>query len=709
MHVTETTIQLLLGGPKQFRVPLFQRTYTWKERDHAQLWRDIATQYELSRGGSSPDHGDAGHFIGSFVLAPAPAPATLPAYLVVDGQQRLTTLTLALCALRDAAVSRGDESAYERVTNQYLVNQYATDPLHRWKFMPTEDDRAEYFACIKADHAGSGNGLIAKAYRFFEIQMALPGPDDEPLDLDVLESVIVSKLAIVDITAQQGDNVHRIFESLNATGVGLTQADLLRNYVFMLLPTRDRTVYEEVWRPMQELLGAGNLEGLARVDLRRRGIDVRDDDVYRAQQARLQPIEHDEAAIEAQIRDLALRATHYRRILEPEHEPHPGVRRGLEFIARWRATTTHPFVMFLYERREEGLLGADEMGDILLNVESFLVRRLLVGVSTKNLNRIFIQMLGPLRDSDEPLIDAVRYQLSTERRFWASDEELRVAAASRPFYYYGRADQRRMILERIEESYGHKELAELSKLNLSVEHILPQSLSAAWINELTAAGGNAEEVHRELVHTLGNLTLSAYNSELSNLPFERKQQIYDTSKLSLNADLVSQVDNSNGSSLWGKEQILARAARIADTAIGIWPPPVPGVAEASAGFDWARMHAAITAIPDGQWTAYADLAALAGTAAQAVGNHLSDNPAVAKAYRVLTVDGRVSEGFRWPDPADDRNPQEVLEADGLQFNERGLADPAARLTADDLQSLLGWFDPDDDLLDDPEAAPSVAV
>ena len=129
--------------------------------------------------------------------------------------------------------------------------------------------------------------------------MALPGPDDEPLDLALLESVIVSKLAIVDITAQHGDNVHRIFESLNATGVGLTQADLLRNYMFMLLPTRDKVVYEEVWRPMQELLGADNLEGLARVDLRRRGIDVRDDDVYRAQQARLQPIEHDEAEVEA--------------------------------------------------------------------------------------------------------------------------------------------------------------------------------------------------------------------------------------------------------------------------------------------------------------------------------------------------------------------------------------------------------------------------
>jgi alkylated DNA nucleotide flippase Atl1 len=698
VRVIEATLQQLLGGPKQFRVPLFQRTYTWRERDYAQLWRDILAQYELSRPGAPPANGQDGHFIGSFVLAPTPAPATLPAYLVVDGQQRLTTLTLALCALREAATAQ-DPTAFDRITNQYLVNQYATESRDRWKFVPTEDDREEYFACIKADHAGAGSGLISKAYRFFEVQMALPGPDDEPLDHGQLESVIVSKLAIVDITAQQGDNVHRIFESLNATGVGLTQADLLRNYMFMLLPIRDRVVYEEVWRPMQELLGADNLEGLARVDLRRRGLDVRDDDVYRAQQSRLQPIEHDEAAVEAEIRDLAVRARHYKRILDPGQDPHFGIRRGLQFLSRWRATTAHPLVMYLYELREEGRLDADQMAEILLHVESFLVRRLLVGVSTKNLNRIFVQIVGQLRQAEGPVLDAVRYQLSTERKFWASDDEIRAAAASRPFYYYGRAEQRRMVLERLEESYGHRELAELSTLSLSVEHILPQSLSAEWITELTEAGDDAEAVHRELVHTLGNLTLSAYNSELSNLPFERKQQIYGASHLSLNKDLVEHPR-------WGRDEILARAVELAERAISIWPAPVPGVADEPLGFDWTRMHAAIAAIPDGRWTTYGDLAALAGTAAQAVGNHILANPSLPKAYRVLTFDGRISDGFRWSDPTDTRNPIDVLRAEGAQFDDSGRAQPEGRLTADELQSLLGWFDPDDDIPDEVELVAS---
>lgn len=689
MQVRETTLQELISGMKQFRVPLFQRTYTWTEKDHAQLWRDILSQYELLLPGSPAPVGTTGHFIGSFVLAPTPAPATLPAFLVVDGQQRLTTLTLALCALREAAAV-SDPQAFDRITNQYLINQYGNGE-ERWKFVPTEQDRKSYFACIEGHHAGVGKNLISAAYRFFEVQLTQPGPDDEAIDLALLERVIIGKLAIVDVTAQPGDNVHRIFESLNATGVGLTQADLLRNYLFMLLPTRDRAVYEEVWLPMQEMLGPENLEGLARVDLRRRGMDVRDDDVYRAQQERLSPMAHDEAKIEAEIRDLALRARHYVCILEPALEEDPGVRRSLEFLARWRATTAHPVVMFLFEKREEGALTEAEVAEALLNIESFLVRRLLVGVSTKNLNRIFVQLATYLRQhADEPVVETLRYQLSTERKFWASDDDIRAAARSRPFYFYGRAEQRRIVLERLEESYGHKEQAELAKLGLSVEHIMPRGLSVEWVTILTAAGEDPEDVHRELVHTLGNLTLSAYNAELSNKPFERKQQIYGDSHLSLNKALVEH-------EAWGRSEIEARADELAKRIIAIWPSPVPGVTEPALGFDWSRLHAAVAAIPDGRWTAYADLAALAGTAPQAVGNHIASNPSLPKGWRVLTWDGRISEGFRWLDAEDTRDPRVVLEQEGVIFDECGRADPAQRLSVDELHGLLGWFDPEDDV------------
>jgi alkylated DNA nucleotide flippase Atl1 len=688
MQVRETSLQELIGGPKQFRVPLFQRTYTWRSIDHAQLWNDILNQYDdlvhADAAGAVPAVG--GHFIGSFVLAPTASNAALPAFLVVDGQQRLTTLLLALCALREVAAS-SDPQAADRITKQFLINEYAEND-DKWKFVPTEQDRKSFFACIEG-HIPASSDLIVSAYHFFEQQLALPGPDEEPLNYRVVEQVIVSKLSIIDITAQHGDNIYRIFESLNATGVGLTQADLLRNYLFMLLPTRGNAVYKEVWLPMQESLGVENLEGLARVDLRRRGTDVREDEVYRTQQARLEPLAHDEAAIEAEICDLAVRANHYQKLLEPLSEPHPQIRRGLTFFQRWGANTAHPLVMFLYEKRDEGVIDDDQFGVALLNVESFLVRRLLVGVQSRNLNRIFIQLVIYLRQHpEEPILEAVRYQLSTERKYWASDDDVRTAARRRTFYQFGRALQRRMVLERLEESYGHKEQGELAVLQVSVEHIMPQSLSVEWAEMLKSSGEDPGQVHRELVHTLGNLTLSGYNSELSNIPFERKQQIYEASHLSLNKDLTNQ-----GS--WGRAEVEARADELAEMAISIWPGPVPGASEPGGTFDWSRVHVAIASIPDGCWTTYGDLAVLGGTSAQAVGNHIAALPSILKAYRVLTAEGKISEGFRWYSPSDTRDPQKVLGAEGITFSDDGRADPGRRASSDDLLSLVGQLDLED--------------
>jgi alkylated DNA nucleotide flippase Atl1 len=293
-----------------------------------------------------------------------------------------------------------------------------------------------------------------------------------------------------------------------------------------------------------------------------------------------------------------------------------------------------------------------------------------------------------LQHSDEPVLEAIRYQLSTERKWWATDDDIRTAARRRTFYQFGRATQRRMVLERLEESYGHKEQGELAALQLSVEHIMPQSLSVEWAEMLKSDGEDPGQAHRELVHTLGNLTLSGYNSELSNIPFERKQQIYETSHLSLNKDLTSQVS-------WCRAEIEARADELAEKAISLWPGPVPGASEPGGTFDWSRVHAAIASIPDGCWTTYGDLAVLAGTSAQAVGNHIASLPSLLKAYRVLTADGTISEGFHWSSPLDTRNPIQVLTEEGISFSEDDRADPQRRASSDDLLVLLGQLDLED--------------
>ncbi|MGH2451338.1 MAG: DUF262 domain-containing protein [Candidatus Limnocylindria bacterium] len=279
MQVRETNLKQLVQGEKQFRVPLWQRQYTWRLPDHRLLWRDILEQY--GRLGDGATDGESGHFLGSIVLSPVPSPASgIATYLIVDGQQRLSTLMLILCAIRDAAAKK-DEQAVERYDELYLINKFQHGES-RFRLVPTQADRPSFYACVERASGTGGQDPIGQAYRFFRSHVELLGPDEEPLDLDRLTAVVVERLAVVDITTGHGDNAHRIFQSLNATGVNLTQADLLRNLIFMLLPTRASVVYEEVWRPMERLIGFDNLEGLARVDLQRRGIDVAVDDVYGA-------------------------------------------------------------------------------------------------------------------------------------------------------------------------------------------------------------------------------------------------------------------------------------------------------------------------------------------------------------------------------------------------------------------------------------------
>ena len=684
MQVRETNLKQLVQGEKQFRVPLWQRQYTWRMPDHQLLWRDIVEQYSRSTDGAASS--ESGHFLGSIVLSPAPFAASgVASYLIVDGQQRLTTLMLILCAVRDAAAKK-DERAIERYDELYLINKFQTGEA-RFRLVPTQADRTSFFACVTRGPGAGGQDPIGQAYRFFRSHVELLDPDEQPLDLDRLATVVVERLAVVDITTNQGDNAHRIFQSLNATGVNLTQADLLRNLVFMLLPTRAAAVYEEVWRPMERLIGFDNLEGLARVDLQRRGIDVPVDDVYRRHQDRLEAMTGGEAEVEAAVRDLAARAHHYKRLIDPSTEDDPETRGGLARLRRWGAQTTYPVLMAAYDLHERGLLSPDAMREVVSYIESFLVRRQLAGIPTNALNRLFVQLIGDLPE-DDTFPDALRRELSRPRRYWPSDEQLREAIRTRPFYFSGRAQQRRIILERLEESYGHPELVDFAAADLTIEHVLPQTLSDEWRAHIEGLGQDPDEVHESLVHTLGNLTLTAFNGTLSNNPFERKKQIYSGSHLELNRALAEQA-------AWGRDEIVARANELADQAIAIWPAPLPGVAEAPTGFDWSRINAAVAAIPRGRWTTYGDLAQLGGIAAMPVGQHVADTPGLDNAYRVLGSDGKPRPGFRWVDPDDERDVIEVLKDDGVRFNDAGAAEPAQRINVSELASLIAVLDEDE--------------
>jgi alkylated DNA nucleotide flippase Atl1 len=688
MQVRETTLKQLVQGEKQFRVPLWQRQYTWSHLELAQLWRDVLEQYRSLDEGSETAAASS-HFIGSFVLSPVPSAASgVASYLVVDGQQRLTTLMLMLCAMRDASASAGDDVAIEKYNELYLLNKFQSG-VSRFRLAPTLADRDAFSACIESANDG-GEGGIGDAYRFFRSQVELPDSDGDALRLDQLVRVITERLAIVDITTGPGDNAHRIFQSLNGTGVGLSQADLLRNYVFMLLPNRGESVYKDVWQPMEELVGFRHVEGLARVDLQRRGILVSRDDVYRLHQERLDAA-GDENSVEAVVADLTRRAQHYKCLIDPGSEPDSAVRAGLRWLSTWAAQTTYPIIMQAYDLRQRDLISTSEIQDTLTILISFLVRRHLSGIATNSLARMFVQLIPELPEGPGFAL-ALREQLSGDRRYWPSDDQTREAVRTRSFYFMGRAPQRKLILESLERSFEHPEPVNLEAAELSVEHIMPQTLNAEWREEIGRLGEDPEAVHDELVHTLGNLTLTAFNGQLSNSPFERKQEIYAGSHLELNKELPDEPH-------WGRAEIQARGERLAERIVTLWPGPLPGVTSRRLAFDWSRVNAAVAAIPSGRWCTYGDLAQIGGTGPLAVGQHVASTVGLVQAYRVLGADGRPRPDFRWHDPSDARDVRTTLACEGIQFGGDGAADVAQRISASELLVLITT----PDVEDDPEA------
>ncbi|MGX1507480.1 UNVERIFIED_CONTAM: alkylated DNA nucleotide flippase Atl1 [Streptomyces graminofaciens] len=683
MRAQEITFLKLVQGDKQFQVPLYQRTYSWGREQLQRLWEDVGELVDQHLAGEAA----APHFLGSVVLAPGQIQAGgVQRWLVVDGQQRLTTLMLAFTALRDHLKDHSDTRAADRVHRQILVNEFH-EGLDHYRLLPTQADREAYTACIASSPQAGGGDNIGAAYRFFRGALAeAEETSDDDRWVGAMENALKDLLSIVEITAEPGDNVYRIFESINNTGVGLSQSDLLRNYVFMLLPKRGERVYQELWLPMQQSLGPKNLELLVWLDLVVRGHHkTKQSEIYREQQKRLQPLAGDEDALQREIAQLAERGQRFLRIIEPQREASGSLRAALERLRAWGGQVHYPLALHLLDLVDAGATTDDDAAEALRYVESYLVRRLICQTPTAGINRIMMDAPKEL-ETDRSAAEAVRRFLSARRRRWPSDEELRSAIRSKPFYWSGRPPQRGFILRRLEESYRPSEPVDFEKASLTVEHVLPQRPAQAWFDLLadeTEDGQSPQELHDLLVHTLGNLTLTGENSKLSNHPFRRKQQILDSSALRMNLEIAE-------SDRWGRAEITARGDRLADRATELWPGPVGGVRPSGEELPgWSELRAALVAMPSGSWTTYGDVAELIGSHPVPVGNFLASNSSVIGAHRVLTADGKVSAAFRWPDGSDRQPPRELLAGEGVRFDPSGRAHRSQRLTAAELATLLG--------------------
>lgn len=675
MDVQETALRTILDGTKQYRVPLYQRPYSWEKSQVQRLWDDIE-RLAMERSTSTA----VGHFMGSLVLSVGRTGPAGTEFLVVDGQQRLTTLTVLLCALRDY-VEKNEPDGQRRRTmlhESYLVNRFSEGDGHL-KVLPTQADRDAYRAVLDGRTPEDTKSNIAIAYKFFSQKLRESDDPEDPHDIARIEEAILEGLIFVSITARGDDNVYRIFESLNNTGKPLTQGDLIRNYVFMRLGGIGDEIYESTWLPMQRLLDPKDLQQLFWLDIVMRQPLVTQTDVYSSQQKRLDKLPDDEIAVE--VRRWSALATLLATMRDPSREQHPELRKRLTRLKEWGTTTAEPLTLQLLSRREDGIESADAVAETLRIVEGFLVRRVILGRATAGINRILLAASSEVR-ADQPSADTIREYLSTGRKTYGTDTEIDAAVSTIPFYFQGRPAQRKLILQWIEESYGSKE--RVDPTSATIEHVLPQTLTPEWAASLEPSVTEEETIeslHARLLHTLGNLTLTGYNSELSNLPFSKKRARLAESGFQMNREI-------SANQQWTPIEIELRSTHLAELIKREWPGPLFVDSAARSGVNWDLAHQAVLEIQPGEWTSYGDLAALIGTHPNPLGQHLAKIN-LDGAWRVLQVSGGISPGFRWADPADSRDPLEVLRSEGLGFDDQGRAEPAKRVTAEQLAERLG--------------------
>lgn len=364
---------------------MFQRTYSWTKAQWDDPWKDIVETYEP---GNEPHH-----FLGPVVTKSLPgAPDQVSPFLVIDGQQRLTILTILLAALRDAIHST-DETTAAKIHDLYLTNRYVSG-LSTFKILPRQADREAYFSVITRarEQASHGSSRILDCYKYFCDKIGHSDEDDvQGLNPGRLEGPILN-LELVSITIDERDNEYRSFESLNAKGASppLTQADLLRNYFFMRISwSRQDIIYRTIWLPLQQLLG-DHLEDFFRYLYMSDGEFVRESDVYQKWKITLDKLTSDQLL--ERLRNIAQAGSYYKRLTDPVSEADPEVSGRLVRLNRWGSQTMYPFLLLAYGQEKAGYPGPSGIAELLTMIESFLVRRLFCGVPTNALNRLFLRV-----------------------------------------------------------------------------------------------------------------------------------------------------------------------------------------------------------------------------------------------------------------------------------------------------------------------------
>jgi predicted transport protein len=556
MKAIDRPFTKIINGTTQFVIPVFQRDYSWTEANCDQLWRDVVR--------IADDPAKRGHFLGSVVyVSTGDSSAGFTRWLLIDGQQRLTTLTLLLAALRDSIAETGWKGSEDGPTvkrlDAYFLKNVQEEGERQQKLVLRRHDQATLCALLDGrEPPPEISERIRENYEFFRERLA----DADP------ESIYrgIGRLIVVDVTLDRGiDDPQLIFESLNSTGLDLSQSDLIRNFILMRLPETEQTrLYESYWSKIENLFRGSEkvFDAFVRdyIALHTQASkQEKAGEIYFAFRREFGSIGSDPERLEGFLKDL-LRFARYHAAFSIGSDAPPELR---EPLARLRKLVDVPatLIMRLFECHDsDRTLGAQEFAEAIGLVESYVFRRAICGEQTRGYWQVFANLAYRI-DSERPFESLIvgLARLSDSYGF-PDDPEFSKALEERDIYHKRVCFD---LLDRL-ENYGSREPTDTS--TYSIEHIMPQNekLSPEWKRML---GEDWVDVRREWLHRLGNLTLTGYNSTYSDRSFEEKKTIaggFSESSVRLNRFVREQ-------EVWTAKEMERRGTELANRSLCIWP------------------------------------------------------------------------------------------------------------------------------------------
>lgn len=543
---------------RQYAIPVYQRNYEWAKEDCIKLFEDIVQAHKL----------DKQHFCGSVVYAPLDAGLDIQQYVIIDGQQRLTTIYLLIKALMDLAQTENEREAIkESLLNKDKFNSYDTDVATKLKLKPVKTDNNQLLNIMEDNfEAVDKSSGIWVNYELFKELVATALEEDPDMDVKRIYNGI-EKLTCAKILLENDDNAQEIFERINSTGIPLSLADKIRNFVLMTESDQDR-LFEDYWLKIEQLVNK----------------DYRNDFFYSYLNLKLDEFAKEKEAYdqfkklfreggysnESMLEELLHYAELYNAFLFGNSKYSESINTSLADLQKLNQTTVFLFLFRLFDDLENDVVDEDELAKVLRLLVAYTIRRMMCEVSSNSLRGLYKTLYSRVFNNAENKVhyyDAIAsfiIQITTNDAI-PTDEEFTDALVWNNLYKKNALC--RFLLTSIENQGKEKIVTD----NLTIEHILPQNknLSTKWQEML---GDEWELVRNTYVHTLGNLTLTGYNSELGDRPFDEKQKYLSDDKESKAVILYKDV---KGLTEWNEETIKARAYNLVADIFKMYPIEKP--------------------------------------------------------------------------------------------------------------------------------------